>query len=154
VGCARLAVVEPALFECEVFEMAAPIQSHAKCNMCSIIWFLNAKGEHPAAEIHKQIVAVYSDVINRQNVTKWCHEFSEGRTKVHDQQTSGRPCLISDDLLQETEGEIRANQCSTIIDLHHIVPKVSNTTIHKDVTEILGYRKLCAHWVLKMLTQN
>ena len=23
--------------------------------------------------------------MNRQNVTKWCHEFSEGRTDVHDE---------------------------------------------------------------------
>jgi hypothetical protein len=23
--------------------------------------------------------------VNRQNVTKWCHEFSEGRTDVHDE---------------------------------------------------------------------
>ena len=22
--------------------------------------------------------------MNRQNVTKWCHEFSKGRTEVHD----------------------------------------------------------------------
>ena len=59
-----------------MFEMAAPIQSPAKCEVRSIIRFLNAKGEHPA-EIHKQIV-VYGDVMNRQNVTKWCHQFSEG----------------------------------------------------------------------------
>ena len=45
--------------------------------------FLKAKGERPA-EIHKQIVAVYGNVMNRQNVTKWCREFSEGRTDVHD----------------------------------------------------------------------
>jgi hypothetical protein len=35
--------------------------------------------------------------MNRQNVTKWCHEFSKGRTDVHDEQTSGRPSLISDE---------------------------------------------------------
>ena len=35
------------------------------------------KVERPA-EIHKQIVAVYVNVMNRQNVTKWCREFSEG----------------------------------------------------------------------------
>jgi len=35
----------------------------------SVIRFLNAKGERPA-EIHKQIVAVYGNVMNRQNVTK------------------------------------------------------------------------------------
>jgi hypothetical protein len=37
-----------------VFEMAAPIQSPAKCEVRPVIPFLNAKGERPA-EIHKQI---------------------------------------------------------------------------------------------------
>ena len=41
-----------------MFEMAAPIQSPAKCELRSIIRFLNAKGECPV-EIYKQIVAVY-----------------------------------------------------------------------------------------------
>jgi len=68
----------------------APIQSPAKGEVRSVIWFLNAKGERPA-ETHKQIVAVYGNVMNRQNVTKWCREFSEGMTDVHDEQRSGRP---------------------------------------------------------------
>ena len=51
-------MVEPTLFEWDVFEMAAPIQSPAKCEVRSVVGFLNAKGERPA-EIHKQIVAVY-----------------------------------------------------------------------------------------------
>jgi hypothetical protein len=89
--------------------MVAPIQSPAKCEVCSVIQFLNAKGECPA-EIHKQLGAVDGDIMNLQNVTKWCREFSEGKTDVHDEQMSGRPSLISDDLLQKTEGEIRANR--------------------------------------------
>jgi hypothetical protein len=92
--------------------MAALIQSPAKCEVRSIIWFLNAKGEHPA-EIHKQIVTVYGDIINQQNVMKWCHEFSEGRTDVNDEQRSGRRSLISDNLLQKTEGEIHTNRHGT-----------------------------------------
>jgi len=100
--------------------MAAPIQSPVKCEVRSVIRFLNTKVERPA-EIHKQIVAVYGNVMNRQNVTKWCGEFSEGRTDVHDEQRSGRPFLTSDDLLQEIEGEIRV----TIRELHHIIPEVS-----------------------------
>ena len=64
VSRARLTMVEPALFECDVFEMAAPIQSPAKCEVRSVTRFLNAKGERPA-EIHKQIVAVYGNVMNR-----------------------------------------------------------------------------------------
>ena len=70
-------MVEPALFEWDVFEIAAPIRSPAKCEVSSVIRFLNAKGERPA-EIHKKIVAVYGKVMTRQNVTKWCLEFSEG----------------------------------------------------------------------------
>ena len=62
VSRARLTVVETALFEWDMFEMAAPIQSPAKCEVRSVIRFLNAKGERPA-EIHKQIVVVYGKVI-------------------------------------------------------------------------------------------
>ena len=93
-----------------MFEMAAPIQSPTKCEVRSVLRFLNAKGESPA-EIHKQIVAVYGNVMNRQNVMKLCREFSEGRsTDVHDEEKSGRPSLISYDLLQEIEREICANR--------------------------------------------
>ena len=68
-----------------MFEMVAPIQSPAKCEACSVIRFLNAKGECPV-EIYKQIVAVYGNVMNQQNVTKWCREISEGWGDVHDEQ--------------------------------------------------------------------
>ena len=80
-----------------MFEMAALIQSPANCEVRSVIRFLNAKCERPA-EIRKQIVAVYGNVMNRQNVTKWWREFCEGRTDVHDEQRSGRPSLISQHL--------------------------------------------------------
>jgi len=117
--------------------MTAPIQSPAKYEVRSVIRFLNAKGER-REEIHKQIVAVYGNVMNGQNVVKWCRELSEGRTDVHDEQRSGRPSLISENLLQKIEGEIRANRRVTIRQMHHIIPKVSKTTIHEAVAEILG----------------
>jgi len=112
--------------------MAAPIQIPTKCELLSVIRFVNAKGERPA-EIHKQIVAVYGNVMNRQKVTKWCREFCEGRTDVHDEQRSGRPSLISDDLFQEIEGEIRADRRVTIRELHHIIPEASRIVV-LDVT--------------------
>jgi len=136
-----------------VFEMAAPIQIPSKCEVRSVIRFLKATLESPA-EIRKQIVAVYGNVVNRLNVTKWCREFSEGRTDVHDEQRSGRPSLISDEFLQEIKGEIRANRRVTIRQLHHIIPEVSKTTVHEAVTENLRYRKLCARWVPKMLMDD
>jgi hypothetical protein len=60
--------------------------------------------------------------------------------------------LISDDLLQEIEGEICANRRLMRRELHHTVPEVSKTTIYEAVTEKLGYRKFCARWVPKMVT--
>jgi hypothetical protein len=61
-----------------VFEMAAPIQSPARCEVHSIILFLNAKGKRPV-EIHKQIVAVYGDIMNQQNVTSGAVNSLKGR---------------------------------------------------------------------------
>jgi len=87
-------------------------------------------------------------------VTKGCREFAEGRTDVHDEQRSGRPSLIPDELLQKTGGEIRANRRVTIRELHHIIPEVSKTTIHEAVTEKLEYRILCARWVPKILADD
>jgi 2-succinyl-5-enolpyruvyl-6-hydroxy-3-cyclohexene-1-carboxylate synthase len=86
-----------------VFEMAAPLQSPANCEVRSVIRFLNAKGERPA-EIHKQIVSVYGDVMNRQNVTKWCREFSEGRAYVHDEQRRNH------DVVQRANGRLSQHQ--------------------------------------------
>jgi hypothetical protein len=130
-----------------VFEIVAPIQSPDKCEVRFVIRLLNA-------EIHKQIVAVYGDLMNRQNVTEWFRELFEGRTEVQDEQRSGKSFLISDDLLEKNKVEILANRRETIRELHHIFPKVSKTTIHEAVTEKFGYRKLCARWVPKILTDN
>ena len=60
--------------------------------------------------------------------------------------------MISDELLQEIEEEIRANRRVAIRELHHVIPEVTKTTVHEAVTEKLGHRKLCARWVSKMLT--
>ena len=78
---------------------------------------------------------------------------SPGGGQVHDEQWNGRSSLTSDVLLQKIE-ELRANRRVTMRELHHIIPEVSKTAIHEAVTEKLGYRKLCARWVPKMLTDD
>ena len=47
VSRARLTVVEPPSFGSDVSEMAAPIQSPAKCEVLSVIRFFNPKIERP-----------------------------------------------------------------------------------------------------------
>jgi histone-lysine N-methyltransferase SETMAR len=42
----------------------------------------------------------------------------------------------------------------TTLPLDHINPEGSKTIIHEAATDRLGYRKLCARWVPKMLTDD
>ncbi|KAG5314468.1 MOS1T transposase, partial [Pseudoatta argentina] len=41
--------------------------------------------------------------MNRTNVFKWCREFKNGRTSVHDDQRSGRPSILTDDIVEKIE---------------------------------------------------
>ena len=79
---------------CE-FKMDVSIPNPARCEVCSVFRFLNAKGE-AAAEIHCQIVSVYGDVMNRRKVAKWCREFNAGKTDIHDEERTDRQTMIDD----------------------------------------------------------
>ncbi|KAJ8953308.1 hypothetical protein NQ318_012102 [Aromia moschata] len=73
--------------------MELPLRSPARCELRSVIRFLNAKKVSPI-DTHHQLVEVYGEkCMDVKNVRKWCHEFSEGRENVHDEQRSGRPSL-------------------------------------------------------------
>ncbi|GFR29046.1 uncharacterized protein TNCT_571691 [Trichonephila clavata] len=76
------------------------------------------------------------------------------KNDVYDEQTTGRPSVISDALLQRTEEAIRAIKRLKLKGLHQIIPEVSMTTLYEVVTLKLGYRKLCARCVSKMLTEE
>ncbi|GFW50890.1 uncharacterized protein TNCV_3591721 [Trichonephila clavipes] len=55
---------------------------------------------------------------------------------------------------KRTEKAIRANRRLKLKGLHQIIPEVSMTTLYEVVTVKLGYSKLCARWVPKMLTEE
>jgi hypothetical protein len=80
----------------------------AKCEVRAVIRFLYAKGE-TAAEIHRQLVSVYGkDVMNRQNVAKWCREYQAGRSNIHDEIMSGRPSVVTNEIIQKFD---QKNSC-------------------------------------------
>ena len=61
------------------------------------------------------------------------------RENVHDDERSGRPSLVNDNLVRAIEEKIRENRLS-------LLPEI--------VFQKLGYRKLCARWVPKLLTEE
>ncbi|GFX88850.1 hypothetical protein TNCV_2575571 [Trichonephila clavipes] len=47
---------------------------------------------------------------NDRKVRKWVRKFKDGRTNAHDEERSGRPSVITDDLMQEVETKINENR--------------------------------------------
>ncbi|KAG5323504.1 GVQW3 protein, partial [Pseudoatta argentina] len=79
------------------------IQSPAKCEIRSVIRYLIWKGKTPV-EVYNKVQTAYGDKgMNRTSVFKWCREFKNGRTSVHDDQRSGRPSILTDDIVEKIE---------------------------------------------------
>ncbi|KAG5322963.1 LYRM7 factor, partial [Pseudoatta argentina] len=87
--------------------------------------------------------------MNRTSVFKWCREFKNGRTSVHDDQRSGRP-----DIVEKIENALRDDRRLTADELSAMFPQISRSLLHATITETLGYQKLSARWVPKQLTDQ
>ncbi|KAL4143360.1 hypothetical protein QTP88_005698 [Uroleucon formosanum] len=114
------------------------IENAATCELRSVIRFLNAKNIKPV-DIHGQICEV--------------RLFNEGRTNVHDEERTGRPSLISDVLVQEVEKKFMKTRF-TMTSLAKHFPQISRSLLHEIVSIKLNFRKLCARWVPKILTDE
>ncbi|GFV03554.1 HTH_48 domain-containing protein [Trichonephila clavipes] len=94
--------------------MFKTIDQPADCEIWSVIRFLTAK-DVSAAEIHRQISDVYGqNAMSSSKVRKWVRAFKDGRENVHDEPRSGRPSVITDDLVNAVVEKIREDRRFTI----------------------------------------
>jgi [histone H3]-lysine36 N-dimethyltransferase SETMAR len=134
--------------------MSAAIETPAKCEVRSVIRFFVAK-QYSAAEIHRELCTVYGpNVMSAGVVREWVRAFKSGRTNVHDEERSGRPSVVTDDLVGKIDEKIRDNRRFTISQLSEEFPQISRTVLYEVVSERLGYRKFCARWVPKILSET
>ncbi|UYV83294.1 hypothetical protein LAZ67_23000432 [Cordylochernes scorpioides] len=121
------------------FAMELPLSAPAKCELRSVIRFLNAKNTQKCMDI--------------KNVRKWCREFNEGRINVHDEQRSGRPSLPESTMARIDE-MVRANRRITLEEIEDgLNEDCSHFSVHKIVSWTFGYRKVSARWVDKWLKE-
>jgi histone-lysine N-methyltransferase SETMAR len=80
--------------------------------------------------------------------------WQNGVVNLKREEVSGRPSVVTAEIIQKIDENIRADRRLTIEELHQQCPEVSRTVLHETVTERLRYRKLCARWVPKMLTDD
>ena len=134
--------------------MAATIDSPAKCELRSVIRFLQAEG-NSAAEIQRRMSPVYGPNFMSDGVVReWCRKFKEGRTNIHDEGGQGRKSVTTGDIVEQIDQEVRSNRRFTVSELCAKFPSISRSSVYKILTEQLQYRKLCARWVPKMLSED
>jgi hypothetical protein len=71
--------------------------------------------------------------------------FKAGRTNAQNEDQSGLPSVVSDDLIQIEKRHFK------ISELLHEFPHILCTVLYEIITMRLGCYKFCARWVLKML---
>ncbi|GFO02570.1 histone-lysine N-methyltransferase SETMAR [Plakobranchus ocellatus] len=134
--------------------MATPIKEWSKLEVRAVVRFLFLKGTKPS-EIHKQIAETYGEsAMSRSRVYQWCTWFGEGRTSLGDEPKSGRSkTLTNEENTTRVEELIR---CDRRMKIHEIALKlkIPKSTVHEIVHDTLGYRKVSARWVPKMLTED
>ena len=113
--------------------MCAAKNNPASCEVRAVIRYLLARNNN-AAEIHRQLCEVYGpNVMRDSKVRQWCRLFKEGRTNVHDEERSGVPSFITDDLMGKLN-TIRRNRRFTISELSLEFPQVSRSVIYDIVS--------------------
>ena len=73
-------------------------------------------------------------------------------TCAFDDECSGRPSIIMDDLMKLVREHIMENCCITVTELRSHFLHISRSLLHTIVTEHLLFGKLCARWMPKQLT--
>ena len=69
--------------------------------------------------------------------------FEKGCTNVHDEERSGRPNVITDDLVEKVNTTLRGNRRFTISELSLEFPQVSRSVINDFVREVRLKKTVC-----------
>jgi hypothetical protein len=117
------------------------ITNRADYEVSSVILFLNAENFRPT-EIHSQLVEVCGeDVMNKTNVHKWCRLFNGGRTDAHNEARFRRSSVITEDLKDRVDAQVREKMRFIIDELRAVFLYVSRTVLWDTVTVQLRYER-------------
>ncbi|GFO02482.1 histone-lysine N-methyltransferase SETMAR [Plakobranchus ocellatus] len=134
--------------------MATPIKEWSKLEVRAVVRLLFSKGTK-TSEIHKQIAETYGEgAMSRSREYQWCTWFGEGRTSLGDEPKSGRPKTSTNE-----ENSTRVDElirCDRRMKIREITLKleIPKSTVHEIVHDTLGYQRVSARWVPKMLTED
>ncbi|GFO20039.1 histone-lysine N-methyltransferase SETMAR [Plakobranchus ocellatus] len=134
--------------------MAPPIAVWSKLDIRAVVRFLFAKGTK-CSVIYREIVENYGEhAMSMTQVYQWCSCIKDGRTSLQDEPRSGRPNTANNDWntarvdeLIKVDRRVKLNEISLKLD-------ILKTNVYEIVHDKLGYRKVSARWVPKILSDE
>ncbi|PNF43978.1 hypothetical protein B7P43_G00906 [Cryptotermes secundus] len=87
------------------------------------------------------------------SVRRWVKHFKDGNTSIEDEPRSGRPRTAPTERNKERVEEIIQDDRHVTVDTIARKLGIGHSAIQKMI-ESLGYRKVCARWVLWLLTED
>jgi len=119
----------------------------------AVVEFL-VKEEIPAAEIHQRLQRAYGSVcVGASSVWRWVKHFKDGNTSIQDQPQSGHPQTASNERSKERVDEIIQDDRRVTVDTIARTLGIGHNAV-QEMIESLGYRKVCARWVPRLLTED
>ena len=120
---------------------------------CAVIEFL-VKEEIPAADIHHRLQRVYGDVcMVASNVRRWVKHFKDGNMSIQDQPYSSCPQTASTEPNKKRVDEIIKEDRCVMLGAVATELGIGHTAVQEMIGS-LGYWKICAHWVPRLLTED
>ena len=117
----------------------------------AVIKYLNLKGLTPNEISSDMKVVLGDDAPSYATIYRWIAEFQRGRESIEDAHRSGRPVeACTEGNVQHVNDVLMTDRRLTVRYVAECL-KLSYGTTHHIITNILGYNKVCARWVPRML---
>lgn len=125
-----------------------------KTEVRAVIKFFFLKGK-TATQIKTKLDAVLTDSSpSLVTVSFWVNEFKRGRTSTSNEPRSGRPkTATTDEMVEKVHKMIKADRRLKVREIVEATG-ISNDSVYKIATEVLGMRKLSARWVPHLLSSE
>ena len=109
----------------------------------------------PPTEIHADLQKVYGNgALKYATVCKWVCRFNDGRESIVNDPWMGRPVSVLTEKNVATAKTLIQEDARYIVQEIEEFSSIHSSSVLKILRERLGLRKICAHWVPHLLTDE
>ena len=131
-----------------------PLIENSKFEQRAVIKFMVSEGEK-VSNIVKRLEAVHGNAVpGKPAIYDWVERFRSGRISLEDDKRSGRPInSVTQQNINRVDEMVQADRRITL-DLLEECTGISRPSIVEILHAVLGYNKVSARWVPKMLNND